>query len=133
MTIKIKVPPKFTVQEDGVSLSSDIDTLNFSTGVLVTTDAYGKATITTSFGGGTGIAIKAGVVASGSFSGNPKKATITFTTSFASAAYAITITGVDTRSWSYESKTSAGFTINTNANAPLTSEVSWQAITSGEF
>lgn len=133
MTIKIKVPPKFTVQEDGVSLSSDVDTLNFSTGIVATTDAYGKATVVATFGAGTGIAIKAGVVAPGSFTGNPKKATVTFTSSFVSAAYAITITGIDARSWSYESKTAAGFVIDTNANTALTSEVSWQAIISGEF
>jgi hypothetical protein len=75
--------------------------------------------------------VKAGVVASGSFAGSPKKATVTFTTAFASTAYSITITGIDARTWSYESKTTSGFTINANANAALTNEVSWKAAASG--
>lgn len=75
--------------------------------------------------------IKAGVVASGSFTGNPKKATVTFTTAFATTGYSITITGVNARTWTYESKTTGGFTINANANANLTGDVSWKAAQSG--
>lgn len=76
--------------------------------------------------------LKAGIVASGSFSGNPKKATVTFTESFADTNYAINITGADARSWTYESKTTTGFTINANANQALSGEVSWEAIQNGE-
>jgi hypothetical protein len=75
--------------------------------------------------------VKGGVVTSGSFSGNPKKATVTFSSAFADATYTIGITGADARTWSYESKTASGFTINSNANAALTGEVSWQATASG--
>jgi hypothetical protein len=75
---------------------------------------------------------KAGRVAAGAFTGNPKKATITFTTAFPTTNYTITIIGVDSRSWSYESKAVGSFVINTNANAALTSEVSWQAQLDGE-
>jgi hypothetical protein len=73
--------------------------------------------------------VKAGVVASGSFSGSPKKATVTFTAAFGSTNYAIEIKGVDVRTWSYDSATKAttGFVINSNANAALTGEVSWTA------
>lgn len=76
---------------------------------------------------------KAGLVTSGTFSGNPKKATITFSSAFATIDYAITITGVDSRHWSYESKSTGGFVINANANAALTGEVSWSASPIGEI
>ena len=79
-----------------------------------------------------GIKYKSGNVAAGSFAGNPKKYTVTFTTPFASTNYAINITGADSRSWSWESKTVSGFIINSNANTALTGEVSWQAQLNGE-
>lgn len=81
---------------------------------------------------GTGIRSKAGNVAAGSFSGTPKKATVTFSTAFPSSSYAINISGIDARSWTYESKTAAGFIINANAATALTGEVSWEAIQDGE-
>ena len=134
MNVRIKIPPKFTVQDDGILVSADVDIVNFGSGVSVTNDGYGKVSVTGfGGGGGSGVQIKAGIVSSGTFSGNPKKATVTFTSAFTSSNYAIIITGIDSRSWSYESKTAAGFTINTNANAALTGEVSWHAIISGEF
>ena len=76
---------------------------------------------------------KAGIVAAGSFSLNPKKATVTFGTAFSSTNYAIEIKGVDARTWSYDSATKAttGFVINSNANAALTGEVSWTATENG--
>lgn len=75
---------------------------------------------------------KAGVVAAGSFAGNPKTATVTFVTAMPSATYSISISGVDARSWSYSSRTTAGFVINANANLALTGDVSWEATTTGE-
>lgn len=75
--------------------------------------------------------VKAGTVASGSFTGSPRKATVTFGTAFPSTSYAITITGIDARTWTYESKTTGGFTINANAASALSGEVSWIAIASG--
>jgi len=132
MTIRFQVPPKVAVQSSGTPLSSDIDTFNFAGGLATTVDGYGKATIS-SFGGG-GAYIKAGIVAAGAFSGNPKKATVTFSSAFPSANYTITILGTaDGRGWTYESKAAGSFVINTNASAALSGEVSWQAIIVGEF
>lgn len=74
------------------------------------------------------IPYKSNVVSSGSFSGNPKKASITFTTPFADANYSVSIIGVNSRAWSVESITAAGFTINANANAALTGNVYYTAI-----
>ena len=75
---------------------------------------------------------KNGSVTGTTFSGNPKKATVTFTTPFADNNYAVTITGEVSRSWSIESKTSAGFTINANANAAFVGNVFWMAAQIGE-
>jgi len=78
------------------------------------------------------LSIKSGVVSSGSFAGSPKTVALSFATAFASSDYGITITGVDRRSWSYSSKVAGGFTLEANANAALSSEVSWHAILLGE-
>ena len=75
---------------------------------------------------------RAGIVAAGTFSGSPKKATVTFTTAMSSATYPITITGGNVRSWTYESRTTAGFVINANANTALTLDVSWSVEDVGE-
>jgi hypothetical protein len=70
---------------------------------------------------------KSGFVASGTFAGSPKKATITFTTAFSSTAYSIVVTGIDARSWTIESQLAGSFVINANANQALTGNVFWQA------
>ena len=75
---------------------------------------------------------KSGVVAAITFTGSPKKATVTFTTVFPSTAYSVNITGADARSWTIESKLAGSFVINANANQALTGEVSWQAQLNGE-
>lgn len=75
---------------------------------------------------------KSGRIAAVTFTGNPKKATVTFVTPFPSANYSVTVTGSDARSWTIESKTASSFIINANANAALTGEVGWQAQLDGE-
>jgi hypothetical protein len=75
---------------------------------------------------------RAGVVAAGTFSGNPKKATVTFTTAMPSATYAVKITSGDSRTCTYESRTTAGFVINLNANTAPSNDVSWEAVITGE-
>jgi hypothetical protein len=78
------------------------------------------------------IKIKSGEIVPGSFSGNPKKATVTFITAFATNNYGVNITGSDSRIWSVESKTITGFTVNSNANQAPTGNVFWQANLDGE-
>lgn len=76
---------------------------------------------------------KSGLAAGNSFTGNPKKLTITFATPFADTNYNISIISDASRGWTYESKTAAGFTINSNANTALTgTEISWSAFNIGE-
>lgn len=76
--------------------------------------------------------VKSGVASAGSFSGSPKTVAVSFAHNFSSSVYAVTITGVDKRSWSYTSKSVSGFTLEANANAALTAEVSWHAILAGD-
>lgn len=73
-------------------------------------------------------AVKAGVAASGDFSGNPKKATITFTTAFADANYSFFVLGVDERSWAFESHAAGSIVINSGDNAVLSGNVLWTAV-----
>lgn len=75
---------------------------------------------------------KSGTVNAGSFSGNPKKYTVSFSIPFATSNYSVVVTGVDGRSWSIESKTAAGFVLNSRANQALTGDVNWIAILTGE-
>jgi len=75
---------------------------------------------------------KAGSVSAGTFAGNPKTATVTFTTAFADANYSVTVLGQDGRSWKYQSKIAASFIINTQANTALTASVDWIAVYQGE-
>jgi hypothetical protein len=89
--------------------------------------------------GGTGGALghKAGRVLNASFAGNPKKATVTFSSAFADANYAVTATGVTTNdkqfALSIESQVAGSFVINAGANsiANLT-QVNWIAMKDGE-
>lgn len=76
--------------------------------------------------------IKSGAVSGSQFSGNPKRATVTFSTPF-NGNYSISITGETSIMWSVESKTQNGFIINANRNGGFTNMVYWQAITIGEF
>ena len=79
---------------------------------------------------------KAGVVTPGSFSGNPKKATVAFGTAYASTGYAITLAVVTdgTKQFipSIESKTVNGFVVNLGSNnvANLV-EIGWQTLING--
>jgi hypothetical protein len=88
--------------------------------------------------GMTGAALihKAGRVVASSFAGNPKKATVTFSTPFADADYAASITSVTSGS-SYspiiETQLSGSFVVNMGTNT-ITSliQINWVAIKSGE-
>lgn len=73
--------------------------------------------------------IKAGKKIVANFSGNPKKATVTFTQAFPDANYSVVISAnLDGRDFTAESLTTTGFVINTNANANITGDIYWHAI-----
>ena len=72
---------------------------------------------------------KAGVVIPVLFSGapgQPKKATVTFAVPYPDTDYSVHLTGMDSRIWSYESKTANGFVINSHSITTPTDEVSWR-------
>lgn len=75
---------------------------------------------------------RSGVVAAGAFAGNPKKATVVFTTALPSATYSVKITSTDSRVCTYETRLATGFTINLNANTAPSNDVSWEATITGE-
>lgn len=75
---------------------------------------------------------KANTVLAGSFTGNPKKATVTFSTPFADANYSIALSAANARTFTIENKTPNGFVINTNANTALTGSVDYTATKHGE-
>ena len=81
------------------------------------------------------LATKSGKVLAASFAGNPKKATVTFTTAFASANYSVVITPVASAGFSptVESQLAGSFVINMQANnvGALTS-ANWVAVLNGE-
>jgi hypothetical protein len=80
-----------------------------------------------------GMITKNNAIANTSFTGTPRKATVTFTTAFPNTNYSVVITGEDLRSWTIESKLAGSFVINTNSNAALTGATYWQATSYGEF
>jgi hypothetical protein len=76
---------------------------------------------------------KAGEVPAVNFVGVPiKKATVTFTTAFADANYAVSVIGEDNRSWIVENKTASSFVISANSAAAISFPVMWIAVKYGE-
>lgn len=80
--------------------------------------------------------VKAGVIVPGSFSGDPKKATVTFGTAFGGTSYAVVLStqtdGTKTYAPAAETKTAGGFVVNLHSNnvANLV-EVEWHCILNG--
>jgi hypothetical protein len=85
---------------------------------------------------GPGETSKAGLVSLGTFSGDPKKAAVTFTVPYANTSYIIVLNAATdgTRSIcpAIESKTASGFTINLHTNNLANiAEVGWHTTTLG--
>jgi len=79
-------------------------------------------------GGGSGPSTtKAGSASIASFGTSPLTSSVTFGSAFANNNYAVTVTGEDARAWTIQSKTSAGFQINSNSDTTLTGPVYWIA------
>ena len=71
------------------------------------------------------VSTKGGEVAAGSFTGFPRKGTVTFGSAYPNTNYAISVVGEDARSWTVESKAVGGFVINSNSNVDLAGNVYW--------
>lgn len=75
---------------------------------------------------------KAGSLANTSFGGTPYTASVTFSSAFSNTNYSIAVTGEDARIFTIESKTAAGFVVNTNSNTVLTGTTYWTCTAFGE-
>jgi hypothetical protein len=78
---------------------------------------------------------KSGKLLPGAFTGNPKRAIVTFATAFNTPNYSpsVTITGPDNYSVTVESVIAGSFVINLNSNVAPTQDVSWHAVRHGEY
>ena len=117
-----------------VSASSGITGSLFGSSSFATTASFAvSASWAPSVGGpGGGLTTKAGSIANTSFTGNPRKAAVNFSTAFANTNYAIVITGEDARSWTVEGKVVGGFTASANSNTNLAGTTYWIATAYGE-
>ena len=84
-----------------------------------------------------GLSSKSDVLIPGDFSGNPKKAAVTFATPFGGTNYSITLAveAINSKSFvaTVENKTAAGFEVNLGVNnIANVVEVGWHAIENGE-
>lgn len=79
------------------------------------------------------IKTKSGIITGSSFIGAPRIFAVVFTTPMTSVNYCISIISTNARTFTYQSKTTSGFTINANSNTALTGEVSWIATPIGEL
>jgi hypothetical protein len=76
--------------------------------------------------------LQAGTVTGASFTGTPRKATITFPTAFANTSYTVVPVGLsDVRTFTIESKTTTTAVINTNANQVVSGNIDWIALPYG--
>jgi hypothetical protein len=81
---------------------------------------------------GPSIKLKSGSVLANSFSGTPLTSDVTFSSAYANTDYSISIIGEDVRTWSVSSKTTSGFTINSNSSEALSGLTYWTTIEYGE-
>ena len=88
--------------------------------------------VSASWAPGGGLTTKAGSILNTSFTGNPRRAAVNFSTAFANTNYAVVITGEDARSWTVEGKVVGGFTASANSNTGLAGTTYWVATVYGE-
>jgi hypothetical protein len=112
--------------------TNNVDTyvtgLTVSNSVLTLSQNNGQSGLTATIG----LTTKVGYLSGGTFAGNPKTATVTFTSNFSNSNYAIFLTGGANRTYTYSSQSVSGFTISANSNPAFTENVYWQAISYGE-
>lgn len=109
------------------------------TGSLLGTSSFAQNAVSSSFATSASYALssnallsKAGSITNTSFTGNPRRAPVIFTTPFSTTNYAITISGEDSRAWSIEGKVVGGFTASANSNVGLAGTTYWIATAYGE-
>lgn len=119
----------------GVGIGGDTDLMYNSYTNVLTVPNISATTLTGSLQGTASYAtnaesvntLKAGSGSAVSFSGTPRTASFTFTSAYSNNNYAVNVTGEDARTWTIQSKSSTGFTINSNSSVALTGPVYWIA------
>ncbi len=125
----ISQPSAFIVG-DGVDDTTRHNLLVADSGsVVISGSLLVSGSITSTNGGIT----KNNAISNTSFGGTPLSASVTFATAFPNTSYSIAVTGEDARAWSIQSKTAAGFTVNSNSSVALIGDTYWQATSYGEF
>ena len=122
--------PAYALTVSGTVAFSNLVTSSTTVSNVVMWGANGELFTTASSaigGGGSTPTLKAGSGSVVSFAGIPLSSSITFGTAFANNSYAVTVTGEDARSWTIQSKSNTGFTINSNSTVALTGPVYWIA------
>lgn len=119
------IPIALSITDDKILKS--ITGITYSLNVLSATTVDGTVRTTT-----IGLKTKANSVAGTSFAGNPKKYTVVFTTPYPNTNYSVSISANVNRTFTWESKTVNGFTINTNSNTSFTENVDWVTTQHGE-
>lgn len=130
--VKVSVNPTITGNPIAVGINDlgytkAITGLTYGSNVLTGTSVDGSLTTTI-----VGLKTKAGTIAGSSFAGSPKKYSVTFSTAYLNTNYAINITGGVNRTFTYESKSTRGFVINTNASTIFTENIDWMTVGIGE-
>jgi len=106
-------------KDSGTLRTESVNEIDFGPGLTAVDDGHGKTTVTANSQVG---GLKSSFKLKAAFSGNPKKASVTFSQDFASSDYAVamtsTVSGSSPGSYipSVEAKTASGFTINMNTN-----------------
>lgn len=123
----------YSISSSNSITSSFVTGSIYTTGNLATSASYA---VTASYAlnsiGGSGLSTKAGSISAVTFAGNPKTASVVFSTPFPNANYSITVTGEDNRAWSVQGKVSGSFVVNSNSNTALSGNTYWVAIAYGE-
>lgn len=123
-------------QDEGTQVLAESTTLNFVGAGVVASDSGGGVTTVTYTAE---LSYKAGSVASGAFTGNPKQASVTFSTAFADANYSVVFTPVSTSNTTWSpavvdgTKTASGFSVQMGSNSVSNlTELLWVALKHGE-
>lgn len=131
---RFKIKNGLLVEAGPTEITGSVNAPNI-TGSLFGTSSWALNAVTASFAlnaGSGGLRTKVSGALSTTFAGSPRTSAISFTTSFPSANYSVSVTGEDSRAWSIENKSSTGFTINSNSDAALSGTTYWIAVAYGE-
>lgn len=77
--------------------------------------------------------IKTNQISGALFLGTPRTSSVVFTKAYPSNLYSVAIDSEASRTWTIQTKSPTGFTINSNSNTAFTGMVFWTTVLNGEF